>query len=75
LINELTSLCILDPQELRDKIDASGSDWYIPVCEASVEEAERILLSTRAGWWSPYEARFYHQGTGFTGGGLYPVHL
>lgn len=63
LINELTSLCILDPQELRDKIDASGLDWYIPVCEASVDEAERILALNPGGLVvTPYEARFYHQG-------------
>ena len=62
LINELASLCILDPQELRDKIDASGLDWYIPVCEASVDEAERILALNPGGLVvTPYEARFYHQ--------------
>jgi penicillin-binding protein 2 len=63
LINELSTLCILDPQELRDKIDASGLDWYIPVCEASVEEADRILALSPGGLVvTPYEARFYHQG-------------
>jgi len=62
LINELASLCILDPQELRDKIDASGLDWYIPVCEASIDEAERILALNPGGLVvTPYEARFYHQ--------------
>jgi len=63
LINELSNLCTLDPQELRDKIDASGLDWYIPVCEASIEEAERILALNPGGLVvTPYEARFYHQG-------------
>jgi penicillin-binding protein 2 len=63
LINEMSNLCILDPQELRDKIDASGLDWYIPVCEASIEEAERILALNPGGLVvTPYEARFYHQG-------------
>ena len=63
LINEMSNLCILDPQELRDKIDASGLDWYIPVCEASVEEAERILALNPGGLVvNAYEARFYHQG-------------
>ncbi len=62
LISELASLCILDPQELRDKIDASGLDWYIPVCEASTDEAERILALNPGGLVvTPYEARFYHQ--------------
>lgn len=63
LINELVSLCALDPEELRDKIASSGLDWYIPVCEASVEEAERILALNPGGLVvTPYEARFYHQG-------------
>ena len=63
LINELANLCTLDPEDIRDKIDASGLDWYIPVCEASVEEAERILAINPGGLVvTPYEARFYHQG-------------
>jgi len=63
LINELSQLCLIDPEELRDKIASSGLDWYIPVCEASVEEAERILALNPGGLVvTPYEARFYHQG-------------
>jgi penicillin-binding protein 2 len=63
LVSELARLCILDPQEIRDRIDVSGLDWYIPVCEASVEEAERILDINPGGLVvTPYEARFYHQG-------------
>jgi len=63
LINEITKLCSLDPNELRDEIASSGLDWYIPVCEASVEEAERILALNPGGLVvTPYEARFYHRG-------------
>ena len=63
LINELSNLCGIDPDDIRDKIDASGLDWYIPVCEASVEEADRILALNPGGLVvTPYEARFYHQG-------------
>ena len=62
LINELSNLCTLDPEDIRNKIEASGLDWYIPVCEASVEEAERILALNPGGLVvTPYEARFYHQ--------------
>jgi penicillin-binding protein 2 len=62
LINELSKLCTLDPEEIRDQIAASGLDWYIPVCEASVEEAERILALNPGGLVvTPYEARFYHR--------------
>ena len=63
LINELSNLCIIDQEDLRDKIASSGLDWYIPVCEASVDEAERILALNPGGLVvTPYEARFYHQG-------------
>jgi penicillin-binding protein 2 len=62
LINELSKLCTIDPDEIRDQIAASGLDWYIPVCEASVEEAERILALNPGGLVvTPYEARFYHR--------------
>jgi penicillin-binding protein 2 len=70
LISELARLCIVDPQEIRDRIDVSGLDWYIPVCEASVEEAQRILDINPGGLvYYPYEARFYHldsQAVGYT---------
>jgi penicillin-binding protein 2 len=62
LINELVNLCSLDEEELRAKIASAGLDWYVPVCEASVEEAERILALSPDGLIvAPYEARFYHQ--------------
>ena len=63
LIYELSNLCGIDPEDIRDKIKSSGLDWYIPICEASVEEAERILAIYPDGLVvNPYEARFYHQG-------------
>lgn len=63
LVNELAKLCTLDPDEIRDKIAVSGLDWYIPICEASVEEADRILALNPGGLVvTPYEARFYHRG-------------
>lgn len=63
VVSELARLCIVDPQEIQAKIDVSAPDWYIPVCEASVEEAARILDINPGGLvYYPYEARFYHQG-------------
>ena len=63
LINELTNLCTLDQEDLRDKIASAGLDWYIPVCEASDEESERIRALNPGGLViTPYEARFYHRG-------------
>jgi penicillin-binding protein 2 len=63
VVSELARLCILDPQEIQDKVDVSAPEWYIPVCEASVEDAQRILDINPGGLvYYPYEARFYHQG-------------
>jgi len=62
LINELSKLCTIDPEEIRNKIEASGLDWYIPICEASADESERIRALNPGGLVvTPYEARFYHQ--------------
>ena len=62
LVTELANLCGIDQQSIRDKIDVSAPDWYIPVCEASVDEADRILALNPGGLVrNPYEARFYHQ--------------
>jgi len=62
LINELANLCIIDPQDIRDRIDVSAPEWYIPVCEASTDEAERLLDIGFDGLvTNPYESRFYHQ--------------
>jgi penicillin-binding protein 2 len=62
VVSELARLCILDPQEIQGKVDSSAPEWYIPVCEASVEDAERILAINPGGLvYNPYEARFYHQ--------------
>jgi len=62
LINELSELCSIDPDEIRNKIEAAGLDWYIPICEASVDESERIRALNPGGLVvTPYEARFYHQ--------------
>jgi len=62
LTRELAALCGLQQETLDDKIAASGFGWYIPVCEASVEEAERILALNPAGLQATsYESRFYHQ--------------
>jgi penicillin-binding protein 2 len=62
LTRELAALCGLQQETLDDKIEISGPGWYIPVCEASVEEAERILALNPGGLQvTAYESRFYHQ--------------
>ena len=59
LVNELARICIVDPQDIWDEIDASAPAWYIPLCEATEDEANRAL--SLGAIYTPYEARFYHQ--------------
>lgn len=62
LVTELARQCGLLREDIEDSYLSAGADWYIPVCEASVEEAERILALNPGGLVvTPYEARFYHQ--------------
>ena len=59
LVSEMSRICIMDPQRLWDQIDASAPAWYIPLCEATQEDAERAL--NLGAVYTPYESRFYHQ--------------
>ena len=62
LVSELARQCGVTQEDIEDAYLSAGADWYIPVCEASVEEAERILALNPGGLVvTPYEARFYHQ--------------
>jgi penicillin-binding protein 2 len=62
LVTELARQCGLLREDIEDSYISAGADWYIPVCEASVDEAERILALNPGGLVvTPYEARFYHQ--------------
>lgn len=60
LVNEMARICIVDPESIWNKIEASAPDWYIPLCEATEEEAERALIL--GAFSTPYESRFYHRG-------------
>ena len=59
LVNEMARICIMDPQNIWDEIDASAPAWYIPLCEATEEDAKRAL--NLGAIYTPYESRFYHQ--------------
>lgn len=62
LTTELGLLCGFDPLDIEDEIDASGPGWYLPMCEGTREEAQR-LLSIRPGGLvvTDYESRYYFQ--------------
>lgn len=73
LTKELGALCGLDPLAIENQIDASGPGWYLPMCEGTREEAQRLLSINPGGLVvQSYESRYYHrtgiapQAVGFT---------
>jgi penicillin-binding protein 2 len=64
LTKELGKLCGFNPKYVQDQIDASGPGWYIPMCEGTRIEAERLLSINPGGLVvSNYSSRYYF-GTG-----------
>jgi len=59
LVSEMARICVVDPQSIWDAIDASAPAWYIPLCEATEDNAKRAL--NLGAIYTPYESRFYHQ--------------
>lgn len=73
LTTELGLLCGRDPLDIQDEIDFSGPGWYLPMCEATREEAQRLLSINPGGLVvQTYESRYYYktglapQAVGFT---------
>ncbi len=73
LTKELGALCGLDPLAIENQIDASGPGWYLPMCEGTRQEAQRLLSINPGGLVvQSYESRYYHrtgiapQAVGFT---------
>jgi cell division protein FtsI/penicillin-binding protein 2 len=63
LTGELGRLCGLDPLFIQDQIDAAGPGWYLPMCEGTREEAQRLLSINPGGLVvSEYESRYYFRG-------------
>ncbi len=63
LTGELGRLCGFDPLNIQDQIDASGPGWYLPMCEGTREEAQRLLSINPGGLVvSEYESRYYFRG-------------
>jgi penicillin-binding protein 2 len=62
LTQELGALCGLDPLAIENQIDASGPGWYLPMCEGTREEAQRLLSINPGGLVvQSYSSRYYHR--------------
>lgn len=62
LTRELGALCGLDPLAIENQIDASGPGWYLPMCEGTREEAQRLLSINPGGLVvQSYQSRYYHR--------------
>lgn len=73
LTGELGRLCGLDPLAIQNQIDASGPGWYLPMCEGTRAEAQRLLSVNPGGLVvQSYSSRYYFktglapQAVGFT---------
>ncbi|MDP1547415.1 MAG: penicillin-binding transpeptidase domain-containing protein [Anaerolineales bacterium] len=62
LTRELGLLCGLDPLAIENQIDASGPGWYLPMCEGTRAEAQRLISVNPGGLViQSYSSRYYHQ--------------
>ena len=61
LVTDLGRLCGYDPEYIRDQIDASGPGWYLPMCEGTRDEAQRLLSVNPGGLVisDEYNSRYY----------------
>ena len=73
LTTEVGRLCGYDPQMIEDQIDFNGPGWNLKMCEATREEAQRLLSISPGGLeYIAYNSRYYYdtglapQAVGFT---------
>jgi cell division protein FtsI/penicillin-binding protein 2 len=61
LVTDLGKLCGFDPEYIRDQIDANGPGNYLPMCEGTREEAQRLLSISPGGLVisDEYNSRYY----------------
>jgi penicillin-binding protein 2 len=66
LLAEVRNLCGNSIDALAEQIFNTPAEYPIPLCEASADEAERILaVNPRGLEWTPYNSRYYfEQGVG-----------
>ncbi|OGO36131.1 MAG: hypothetical protein A2Z03_02795, partial [Chloroflexi bacterium RBG_16_56_8] len=60
LAAELAQLCGLKAEDIRDMIASAAPDWYLPMCEGTEDELERLLnINPSALEWTPLNTRYY----------------
>jgi penicillin-binding protein 2 len=61
LVTDLGRLCGFDPKYIRDLIDQSGPGAYLPMCEGTRDEAQRLLSIKPGGLIisDAYNSRYY----------------
>jgi penicillin-binding protein 2 len=62
LTGELGKLCGIDPLDIEAEIDSSGAGQYLPMCEATRAEAQRLISISPGGLaYSAYNSRYYQE--------------
>ncbi len=60
LLSELSKLTGIHPDEIANRYASAAPDWYIPIGEATAEDAQRLLNMNLGGLFTtPYQARYY----------------
>ncbi len=60
LIGELSKLCGRSPDSIQAAYANAAPDWYVPICDASVDEIKGVLDLNLGGLTAtPYNSRFY----------------
>ncbi|MCJ7434559.1 MAG: hypothetical protein MUO77_13825, partial [Anaerolineales bacterium] len=60
LYTELSKLCGIPVDDIKDLVADAGADWYLPMCEGTKEEAERLLAINPGGLVvNGYNSRYY----------------
>ncbi len=60
LVGALARLCNRTTESIEDAYAGAAPEWYVPICEASVDEVRDILNLNAPGLVvTPYNARFY----------------
>lgn len=63
LLFELSKITGKNVGEIQKSYENAGADWYIPVGEATADEAARLLNMNLGGLFAtPYQARYYFDG-------------
>lgn len=60
LVSELSTLCNMTQDQIKAAYASAAPDWYVAICDASVDEAKSVLNLGLSGLVvTPYSSRFY----------------